>query len=892
MIARAAGGAGDVWWLEGEAGIGKTALLDAVAAATPPAARVLRATGRESDVELAWVGVGELVGPLIDEGCAESLPPVQELALRGALARAEPDAPIEPYAVLLAVHGAVATAASSAPLVVLIDDVQWLDEASRLAVEYLAARLGGLAVAMVVAGRPEPDRRPPAEVRELGPVGLEAAEAVLAGHGVRSVEVCRRVAEETGGNPLLLHAVADALDDAQRTGAAPLPEVLPVPPSVLRLAERRLAEISDEAREALLVAATAPDGEIATIAAALAHLGRDLAGVEEAERAGLVEISGGMVRFGHPTWRSAAFHGADGGSRRAAHTAVAAAVADPVARAWHRGLGVQGTDEAAAESLEHSAEVLFQRAAPMTAARYLELAARLSPDAAVAVRRLRLAAEAVAVQGHEAVAEALLDRADALGGDSVESARRRRLRLRLKIQAGAVDEPVEGLRALAGEIAEDDPQLSAEVLLEATVPLVRAVRPVELLEVAGAAAERAAMAGDDRLARRADVALGIAQVALGDLDALARMDRYHEVLEVEGPAAAGPFLAEVVAPALPMFQRGHESEALLDALEQDLRDLAAAPVLVAVLTARAIHAYTVDLSRAIGYGREAVDLAAAIGRPALALLPSSLLVMAASLAGDREQAEATAATLLATDEPAMVQAALTGLAVLHLAYDELEHALALYGRLEREIGFNLGVIRWEAEWCEALIRARRPEAAERVLAEVMGSGIALLGGGAFDRVGGMLATDLDEAEAKFASSVAFFQLAVGNRVGEGRTELCWGERLRRARRRAAAREHLQRAVGLLEASGAEVWAERARRELGAATGGHASGIGGIDSLTPQELEIARLAATGASNQEIGTAVFLSPRTVETHLGSIYRKLGIRNRRQLVAMAATEPHLRT
>lgn len=890
LVAAARAGTGGSCWVEGEPGIGKTAVLHELTASAPPDITVLRATGRESESELAWAGLGALLAPLVAAGFAHRLSVVQRAALLGVLALAVPEGPIEPYAVLSGAEAVVRAAAGSGPLLLVVDDVQWLDEQSRLAVEFLAPRLEGTAVALVAAGRPEPDRRPPVPPTLLGPVDATAADALLEHRGVASPSVRRRIVEEMEGNPLLLHAAADALGEAQRQGVAPLPEVLPIPHSALQLAARRIAAVEPAGRTALLVASITPGADVATVAVALEQLGGGPDDLAVAEEAGLVELDGGAVRFTHPTIRSAAYHAADGARRRAAHLAVAEALADPVSRAWHRGLGELGPDDEVADDLERTGLVLRARAAPMAAARHFELAARLSSDGGDGARRLRLAAEGVVEQGHEDVAEALLDRADTRGGGVVEAARRRRLRLRLALRAGQVDESVRDLRALADEIGDEDPRLAAELLLDAAAPLVRRVRPVELLEVAQAAAEWAAAVGDEQLVRRADVTLGVAQLALGDLEGQQRLARYREVLDEEGAVEAGVFLAEVVGPVLSVFLRTPEAEALLDDLERNLRDLAAAPVLVSVLTSRAIATHPRDLPGAVGYAREAVELATGIGRPALGLLATSSLVIAAGLIGDREQTTRAAATLLDAGEPGLAQAALIGLGILHLGHGELDEALAAYERLDREIGMNEGVTRWEPDWCEALIRARRPADAQRVLDAASGDDRAVLGAGGFSRIRGLLAEDPDEADGCFEEAVAWFQL-VGNRVGEARTELAWGERLRRARRRAAAREHLERAAERFEEVGAAVWTGRARKELGAAAGTHSSGVEGVDALTAQELEIARLAATGATNQEIGTAVFLSPRTVETHLGAAFRKLGIRNRRQLVAMAAEEPRLR-
>jgi DNA-binding CsgD family transcriptional regulator len=503
---------------------------------------------------------------------------------------------------------------------------------------------------------------------------------------------------------------------------------------------------------------------------------------------------------------------------------------------------------------------------------------------------MRRAAASAAEHGRTDVAEALLARAEAAGGDRKEEWHRRRLRLAMALQAGDAATDVEDLRSLADEMAGEDPALAAEVLLDALPSLVRAVRVEDCRAFATEAAALAERGGDERLARRADVALGVALSAVADAGGPPRLARYREVLAEEGARRSATFLVEVVAPCLTFFEREPEVDELFAAIEEDLREQGSAPGLVQVLGARALACHRRDLPRAAAYAQEAVDLAAAIDRPGLAALAASEVATATALMGDRARCVPVAEWLLATGVPGLGQNARTALALLSLAEGDLDTSLAIFEEQRHEVGLATGLVRWEIDWCEALVLARRAEEAAAVLEAVVSSDQALLGAGGFTRVRGMLTEELDEAEALFDSARQWYRL-VGNRTGEGRTELIWGERLRRVRRRAAARAHLERAVELLEGTGAEIWAARARRELTAAGGARTGAALGIDALTDQELAIARMAVAGSTNQTIGSSLFLSPRTVETHLSSVFRKLGVANRRELSALAVDEPQLR-
>lgn len=893
LVARARAGDGGALWFVGEPGVGKSALLDAVCDDRPGDVRLVRVSGRESEQDLAWAGLADLLEPLLADGLDASVPVPQRTALRSALALDVADGPVEPYAVLVAALGVLRAAAGAGALLAVVDDAHWLDGPSRLAVEFVARRAAGSRLAIVVATRPEVDVRPGLPVVTLEPLADDECRLVLADLGVTSPSVRQRLVDELGGIPLLLEAAATALTAAQRDGTAALPSALPVPSTAVALAERRVAELTPEVRLALLAVASAPSTDLATVAAVLDAVGSGPTMLEALEAQGMVVLDEGRVAFTHPTVRTAAFQGAGSATRRAVHAAVAAVVAEPSTAAWHRAQSAAGPDEEVASALEGQAALLGRRGAPIGAARFLEVAARLSPSTGDAARRLRLAAEAASEAGEDAVASALVDRAEHLAepsGSQEERWRRRRLRLLLRQRAGGVEDVIVGLQELADEVGDELPGLAAQLLLDALPPLVYLLRPAEVLDVATRARDHARRAGDEALVRRAEVAQGVGRLGSGDGAGQDQLIRYAEVLEAEGAVAAGPFLAEVVGPCLAVFQRTPEVAALFTRLESDCRAASAAPALVSVLASRAIVTQRVDLAGAVALAEEAVDLAEQIGRPAMSPVAAVSLAYAAAGVGDERACRRGADLLVGTGEPSLLAPALTGVGLLELAYGRLAEALTVYERLVDEAGIGTGLVRWEADWCEVLVRLGRVDQARVAVDRVAAAEAAWLASGGLARVRGLLAEDLGEAESAFALSVDFLGM-VGNTFGAARSELCWAERLRRGRRRAAARRHAAEAARRFEEIGARRWCELATRELAALEGTPGAGVTGIQALSSRELAVARLAAAGATNREIGDELYLSARTVEAHLSAVFRKLGIRNRRELAARATEEPALR-
>lgn len=891
VVESAAAGGGGGCWLVGDAGVGKTALLDEVVRLARPEARVLRVVGREGETELPWGALEQLVAPLVADGLDEGLAPPRRAAVRAALALDDGERDDHsPLATLVGTRDLLLAASTERPVLVVVDDVHWVDPPSRRALDHLLPRLDETRLAVVVAGRPSDDSPAPIATVTLDALDDATADALLLAAGVDDDRVRAQIVDELGGNPLLLRAAADGLDERQRAGLAPLPEVLPVPATVGEWAEHRLRGLDRPTRETALVAAIAPAGDLRTVTAALVALDhatdRDHA-LDRAEGSGILEVDGARVRFTHPTLRSAAYHLAPAEDRRRAHRAVADAAGDPIAQAWHAGQATLGPDESAADGLARAAHELLGRRAPGTAAAFLERAASLTADAARSASWLREGAEALAETGRRDAALALLLRAEATEVSPLEAARRERVRLRLTARSGGMDHVVDRLRQLAESVEPLDARLSAEILLDCVPALIRAFRATDLEDVAKAAVALADRAGATDLTRRADVVLGGVRLARGEIEGQQHLDRYVDVLEVEGPVAAARFLAEVVAPLLGILRRGPEVDALFERLDHDLRVAVAVPALVTVLGAWSILTRGRDLHRAIALDREAIELADGIHQPDLALFAAASLAMTASVCGDVELTTWAADRCARSADPTHRLAGEAGRAHLHLARGELDPALALYEDLYERHGVGRSLVRWEPDWCEALVRSRDLERATAMIDEFAGSPVGLLATGGIARVRGMLAADDAVAVEQFEHAFRFLDI-IPNDIVRGRTELVWGERLRRSRRRGEARGHLARAEALLRGVGAEVWADRAAAELVTAGASPADRQGEVDALTGKEREIVALALGGATNREIADAVYLSPRTVETHLGAAYRKLGVTNRRGLVRWAAEHP----
>ncbi|MCU1496614.1 MAG: transcriptional regulator, LuxR family [Acidimicrobiales bacterium] len=884
-------GAGSSLALVGPAGSGKTALLDwLVSEARRRGTQVLRVSGAEDEADLAWAGLSTLCLPRLD--LLDRLPGPQGRALRTALALLDADAPIDRLAVSLAALGVLSAAGREAPLVVIVDDVQWIDEETRRAVDFLARRLGDDPVLLVTASRPG---RPPVGSTTIALAGLGDAEigVLLARQGVRAEAARAAIVALAVGNPLLARQLAAGLRPEERSGARPVPATLRVPAEVEELYRPALDRLGPDAAQALTVAAADSSGDAATIAAALQRLGLGLADLEPAEAAGLVSLDGGRVRFSHPLARSAAYHGSPAPPRRRAHLALAEAEGFERGRGvLHRVAAAVGPDPELVRALDELATDAARRGAPIAAASRWVEAAGLAAAGDERCTLLVRAARAALAAGEARWASQLLVDARRADGPRAGHLDARRVEVRLAVAAGDLGRAQALAEEADDQFGATDPVGVAELLGEAVRPMLSQTpfaAPAlteRIWELAGAAE------GVDRL--YAEVLYGLGRFIQGDDDGAARhVATWTELLRREGAVVAGSFLAETVVPYLSYSNQKAAAARLLAEVEAKVRANCSVGALVPVLGARALMAYGIDLQDCMAAGREALELSAETGQPGLGQLGRNAVVLAAAVAGDEALATQVSEVLLAQGDVSSETSARAALGRLHLVAGRAEAAVDQFALLRGRIGGeNLSFIQFEADEAEALVRVGRVDDARKalpLLGERARSG-APWSVAMFEKVRGLVAEDVDEAASHFDAAAQALATS-DNRVAQGVIELLWGERLRRSKRRAEARRHLERAVELFGRVGAAGSRRQAEAELAAAGGASDRSRPTAELLGPMELQVARLAAAGGTNRDIANQIFVSPRTVENHLGAVYRKLGIAGRPGLVARAASDESLR-
>ncbi|GIG55652.1 LuxR family transcriptional regulator [Longispora fulva] len=842
LLAGLGRGEGGALLLHGEPGIGKSALLDRLASGVggPADLLVLRASGVEFETELPYAALHQLCGPVLSG--LPALPPPHRAALEIAfgIRSGSPD----PFLVGAACLGLLVEVGR--PVLCVIDDAHWLDDASARALAFVARRLGAEQLAMVFAAREELGR----ELAGLPrlPVGrLDESRSRTLLHRALGApldpQVAERILAEARGNPL---ALLELPTTAALAGGFRLPE----PAGAVEQSFRaRLAGLGPADRLALALAAAEPLGDPALLWRAAERLGITEAVGGELP---LVEI-GTRVRFVHPLARSAAYQGAPLADRRRAHAALAEVsdpVADPDRVAWHRAQASVGPDEEVAAALEDSAHRASARGGVAAAAAFLERAAGLTLDPGRRSSRVLAAAEAKLSLGEFDVA------AELLGTVDPEEPRADLLRGRISFARHRGDRrPTEHLLRAAGRLSASDPDLARACYLEAVETGVLTGGLAEVL-----AAVRTVPGGDPVLA---------GMVALAD----------------QGHVAAGPLAAAVADPRAEVWARRPTLGYLLavefwdaEAMHGIAARFAAAgrgsgafhllPIGLAMLAVST--AYRGDFGAAMAMISEEESIAEATGAAPL-VYPRIHLT---ALRGRRAEAE----ELFGTLGPHMSLSVHYARAVLGNGHADYPAALAAARAAVATGDLGLSGLALP-ELIEAAVRCGEHDAARSALGELeeraqAGGRPWGLGVAAYARA---LVTDEGGA---YREAVAILE-DEPQVVHRGRALLLHGEWLRRQGQRAQARIELRRAHELFSATGAAAFAERAAREL-TATGEHARSrtAPASDTLTMQEVHIARLVADGATSKEVAATLFLSPRTVDAHLRNIFRKLGLTSRRQL------------
>ncbi|MGV9309676.1 helix-turn-helix transcriptional regulator [Nonomuraea sp. NPDC003727] len=857
--------------VRGEAGIGKSALLDH--AATTSQARVLRVSGVESEATLPFAALQLLLRSVLDR--IKALPRNQADALLGALG-AVTAAPAERYLIGLATLGLLTELSADGPLLCLVDDAHWLDRESADALLFAARRLHAEPVAVIFAARDEVGAFPASVVPELrlGGLTLDAARQLLAGSDRElALAVREQVVAEAQGNPL-------ALLELPRTEVfAPLALSLggePVTGRVVAGFRARLGELPAAARTCVLVAALEDTGALDTLTRALRELGGSLTDFAPAERAGLITVTEAGLRFRHPLVRTAARLSADVAQRMAAHQALAKTVDDD-RRAWHLAAVTTEPDEQVAAALETSATRARHRGGQATAAAAYTRAAELSADPAAKVRRLTAGATAALDAGLWQQAEGLARRADRPQDEEV-AAELARVRATLAFQAGR---PLEATR-----------------LLQEGAELIAAADPVSALTMLGLASVYvwSSRTHPDQvpLARRTEELTPRLDGPLGAVHALNHGMR--RLLEGDLMAAiTGPGLrSEESVPvdlrllaAYRGFMRGDQHAMLQDAtrLVAECRTAGRAGRLPQAMMLLALAQLTNGRHHAARESAaDGIHIAEDVGQPYWHDYLTGLAAWLAGVAGEEERCRELVARADDVDGAWMTGLGWGTYALIALDLAAGRHT-AVLERMDQALAgpARHAFLWWYAcpDYVEAAARAGTPERARpaftrfRDWANVIDQPWAHA---VLKRCEALLSGDGDG----YARALALHRQA-DQPFEQARTELLYGEWLRRHQRRAEARTHLRAAMEGFERLGAAPWAKRAATELraaGASLSDRRHAEDPLAALTPQELQVVRLAATGASNREIGAHLFLSPRTVAYHLYKAFPKLGITSRGEL------------
>jgi DNA-binding CsgD family transcriptional regulator len=873
LIARAREAQGGALVVRGEAGIGKTSLLEWTAESAD-GFRVLQAAGAEFEMELAFAGLHALCAPLLD--ARDRLPGPQREALDAAFGMGSGGTP-DPLRTGMAVLTLLSDAAEERPVVCVVDDAQWLDRASAQALAFAARRIGSDAVAMVFGVREPLVPGELSTMPDLPVGGLEDAEARALLIEVLPVrldeQVVDRILAEARGNPLALRELASNGPPGQLAGGFAVS--LPARPD-RDLFRRRVDGLPPDTRLLLLVAAAEPLGDPLLLWSAARELGLPREAAGPAETARLIEI-GSRVRFQHPLVRSSVYRSASAEDRRRAHAALAAVTgrSDPDRRAWHRAQAAHGPDEDVASELVRSADRARARGGMAATAAFLERAVELTPHAGLRTERALAAAQALLGAGDPGAASEVLRIAESGVLDPLGAAHVDRLRGEIAFVATRGPEGPALLRRAAQRLEPLDVRAARDTHLEALWTTL-ATGSLEDRAVEAAAAALAAASAPDPPGV-ADLMLdGLARVLAGERPAgTALLERAlaHAPADMLGvpPQLISLACLEAWDVTAPIAILGHRVERAradgeVTALIQALGPLALA------------HFPLGRLRAAAALLDEAETLAAGVGMP-----PHLPRVHLAALRGEAAVLDEVAADATARGEGLLLRYTAYCEAMLHNArgrYAPAREALARVPTLFAGLP--------QRELVEAAVRTGDRGIAEDALGALRECTRAAGTDWALGVEASCAALLADDADAYFREALAHLE-GSGCDVDECRARLLYGEWLRRVGRRLDARAQLRAAHEGFAAMGAAAFAERALQEL-RATGERARRRTPetTDELTPQELHIARLVGEGATSKEVASELFVSPRTVDAHLRNIFRKLEITSRRQLRGMELQQP----
>ncbi len=901
MTAEADEGRGNALVVRGEAGIGKTTLLDELASRCV-GTRVLRVTGHEAEQDLPFAALHLLLRPARE--LIDGLPEPQRAALRAAFGQVRADGE-DRFLLGLAVLTLLSDLAEDRPLLCLFDDAQWLDRASSDALAFVARRLDADRITMILTVREGREGVPGTTLGglpELRLTGLARAgcEKLLATVAADLVpEVRDRVIEEAAGNPLALIEFAGMLTPPQRAGhliPLPLPPTrLPVTGRLeqsLRAAVRRLP---DDTRRLLLIAAAEGTGDLDLVLRAGGLFDSGLEDLAPAEHADLIQLTDGRLAFRHPLIGTAAYHEAPLAQRVAAHRAVARALdaaTEPDRRAWQLSAAAVGPDEEVGDALATAGDRARRQGSHASSATAFERAAQLTIDRERRAEWLAAAAEAALGAGQLNRAGAVAERGHRLTEDPALLARLATVRAEVDAEHGRATPAAHTLIDAAGGILHSAPAKATTMLATAASAAWFAGdhaalrRAAELMSEVESKVDRSlatvigAVHGMDRLVA------GEATVGLGLLRGTIPRDR---------GAITDPVVGTYAVFAALMTGDDEAAHALAAARVETCRErglVGALPHALQLLTQAQIlrcrHA------EAAAAGAEAWRIAQDTGQEGRLRHLHGVLARLAAIRGEDQEClrRAEAADGAAQERHGSGWGA-CALMLLDLVRARHEAVVERMTRvLAGPLGHTVIVTFAIADHVEACTRLGRPDLAAAAFPrfEAWAAASGQPWATAMTHRCRALLGPPDDAERHYAEALRHH--AAGGREFEGaRTRLLYGEWLRRARRRSEAGTQLRAALDHFDALGATPWAERARTEL-AATGtgvpARAEPADPLSTLTPQELQVVRLAATGSTNRQIAARLFLSPRTVGFHLYKAYPKLGISSRTELSTLALDPP----
>ena len=891
--------------LEGDAGMGKTTLWSAgVADAMERGLQVLRARPAESETELSFAALGDLLDPVLAD-VLDALVPAQRRALSRALVLDDEAGPApDPHAVGVAVLNVLRAVSAEQQLLVAVDDAQWLDAASAGAIGYAARRLRDEQVGLLLARRSSPESTVALEIRrslprervhtvEVGPLDPGSLHAVVREHLDLAVPrpLLAEVHEASGGNPFFALEIARTLKHGEATAEAG--QRLPVPESLHELVQARLEALTPESRD-FLFAAAAHAHPTTTIVEAATGVDRH-EGLVPAIRAGIVEVDRDRIRFTHPLLAAGAYDVADFVRRKEIHARLADLLEDPEARAWQLAASVDEPNESVAAALEDAAGYARTRGALRPAALLLERARQLTPP----------------------------DRRPEQVGRAVEAAF-------LHFRAGDSRRAEAQLREVIAPL-EPGAELARALVVLARIRLYEAPDEArelfeQVIDLAGADRQTLALAHEgvvacslwrfewfDDALRHADIALSLA-AEMGDLALLGDV----QLTRLSAEALLGRATAVATADAVLALQAAAAGVRVLDqplcslaeywtytdahdearaALTELLRtadelgDESARPWLLILLGD--LELLVGNVERGVACARQAHEAAEQTGLLLFTLRARALESLAQAQGGRPEAARQAAADVIETRSDrylVLIASAALGLLALSLERpnDVVEHLASQTAFVRKEGIVEPGATRFVVDHVEALVELGRLRDATELLDWYEGNArrlerISALANCA--RCRGLLAAQAGELEAALAAFATALDRhrQVELPLDRGRTLLALGATQRRLKRRREARATLEDALAVFEGIGAALWAERARAELKRISGRAAS----PHALTPAEARVAALVVEGKTNKQVAAALFLSNRTVEGHVAHILGKLGIRQRGELVGALQTQ-----